>query len=172
MENEEYIKNSNDNHKKVKVLIADDVKIIADKINNILIEDQRIEVLKIVENGTEEFNEILELKPDLVITDNQMPGLNGIEVIEKIANLDIENKPRFIMVTGDVYDFTLRNKAESLDVYRLVRKPVDEKILKDVIDEFIIEFYSKEDKEDVTDITIKKKVSIWKKILKFFKKLY
>ena len=86
---------------KIKVIIADDVKVIAETNKRIAMNNQDIEVVGMASNGKEEFDMILNLKPDLVITDNKMPIMNGIEVIEKIKNFKIENKPEFVLVTGD-----------------------------------------------------------------------
>lgn len=174
---ENNVNNSEDNkEEKIKVLIADDVEIIAKTIKNILIKDNRFEVLESANNGTEEYERIIELKPNLVITDNQMPGLNGIDVIEKIYNLDIQDKPTFIMITGDAFNLELRNKANEFNIFRIIKKPVDEVILKDTIEEFIIDITEK-NKENQFDKSknamleikdIEKQESFWKRVLKFF----
>lgn len=157
----------------MKVLIADDAEIIAKTIKNVLTEDDRLEILEIANNGTEEYEKIIELKPDLVITDNQMPGLNGIDVIEKIYNSDIQDKPTFIMITGDAFNPELRNKANEFNVFRIIRKPIDDELLKEAIEEFIIEKENEKqvDNSEKAMIEIKeieKEKSLWKRILKFF----
>ena len=52
-----------------------------------------IEIVGIVEDGMQEYDLIKELQPDLVITDNQMPKMTGVDVIKKIAEETIEQKP-------------------------------------------------------------------------------
>ena len=72
--------------RKLRVIVADDVEIIA-KTNKMLVEkNENFEVIGLAKDGEEEYNMILELKPDLVVTDNQMPIMNGTDVIEKINN--------------------------------------------------------------------------------------
>ena len=59
---------------KIRVLIADDMKVIAENVKEIVLNSKNFDVIDIVENGEEELQKIEEKKPDLVITDNQMPN--------------------------------------------------------------------------------------------------
>ena len=104
---------------KIKVLIADDVQVIAESNKKIAQTFENIEVLGIAKNGQEEYNMIEKLMPDLVITDNKMPVMNGIEVIEKINNSSISKKPKFILVTADLGSEFVNN-AYSLGVLNVV----------------------------------------------------
>ena len=58
--------------RKLKVLIADDVEIIAKANQQIVEKNEEIEVIGLAYDGQEEYDMILELKPDIVISDNQM----------------------------------------------------------------------------------------------------
>ena len=78
--------------------------------------NESIEVIGIAYNGQQEYDMILELKPDIVITDNQMPIQNGIDVIEKVYNSDLVYKPKFILITGDYRDRNFLDKCERLQV--------------------------------------------------------
>ena len=122
--------------RKFKVIIADDMKQIAETYKNIAICNENIEVVAIADNGKEELDLILKLKPDLVITDNKMPEMNGIEVIEKISQLEIDDKPEFILVTGDC-NWELNNKCRELDVFRIINKLSVNDALLDTIEEYI-----------------------------------
>ena len=100
---------------KIKIIVADDVNIILERIVSIVSKIEGIELVGIATNGQEELNKIINLKPDLVITDNQMPILNGIDVIEKINNEYSEQyKTDFILVTADR---NLMLRAVKLKVY-------------------------------------------------------
>ena len=61
--------------RKLKVLIADDVEIIAKTNQQIVEKNEEIEVIGLAYDGQEEYDMILELKPDIVISDNQMPKI-------------------------------------------------------------------------------------------------
>lgn len=120
---------------KLKVVIADDMQVIAENNKRIATLFDNIEVVGIANNGQEEYDMIMELKPDLVITDNQMPLMNGVDVIEKIVNSSISNKPQFILVTGDTGEVV--RKAYNLGVLRVVSKMSSERELKYAIEEFL-----------------------------------
>lgn len=66
--------------RKLKVLIADDVEIIAKTNQQIVEKNEEIEVVGLAYDDQEEYDMILELKPDIVISDNQMPKMNGVIV--------------------------------------------------------------------------------------------
>lgn len=120
---------------KLKVVIADDMQVIAENNKRIATLFDNIEVVGIANNGQEEYDMIMELKPDLVITDNQMPLMNGVDVIEKIVNSSMSNKPQFILVTGDTGEVV--RKAYNLGVLRVVSKMSSERELKYAIEEYL-----------------------------------
>lgn len=116
---------------KIKVLIADDVDILAMTTSNIILKNEYIEVVGIVKNGEDEYNKILELQPDIVITDNNMPIMNGIDVIRKILKQNLKKKPYFILATAD-FDVALFNECAENDVYFL-NKPIIESCLLNIV---------------------------------------
>ena len=81
-----------------KVLIVDDeyysrkglIKIIPWKELN-------CEIVGEAENGYEALEKINQEKPDIVVSDINMPGLDGLELAEKVQTA---LKPKFIIVTG------------------------------------------------------------------------
>lgn len=152
--------------KKIKVLIADDVQVIAESNKKIAQAFENIEVLGIAKNGQEEYNMIKELMPDLVITDNKMPVMNGIEVIEKINNSSISKKPKFILVTADLGSEFVNN-AYSLGVLNVVGKMSSENALKYAIEEFL--YLQNTNESDIIEKHQVKKESFFEKILKKIK---
>lgn len=153
---------------KIRILIADDMEVIVKSIENDLRKDESIEIIGTANNGKEEYKKILELKPDIVITDNQMPEKNGIDVIEEINGLNIDNKPDFILVTGD-RNIDLIRKANELEVLQILNKPIEERDILNAITQY------KEDKKlsENNEIAIKKqfdKETLWDKLLKLFRK--
>lgn len=151
---------------KIKVLIADDVQVIAESNKKIAQAFENIEVLGIAKNGQEEYNMIEELMPDLVITDNKMPVMNGIEVIEKINNSSISKKPKFILVTADLGSEFVNN-AYSLGVLNVVGKMSSENALKYAIEEFL--YLQNTNENDIIEKHQVKKESFFEKILKKIK---
>ena len=80
----------------MRVLIVDDSQEIASIVKMIL-EDEGFEIRSAMD-GAEGFRVFLEFKPDLIITDIQMPGENGIELMKQIRRLDSKHlyERRFI----------------------------------------------------------------------------
>ena len=122
--------------KKIKVIIADDIQKIAEMNKEIAMRNDNIEVIGIAYNGKEELDMILKLNPNLVITDNKMPEMTGLEVIEQIKNSNIENKPDFILVTGDS-GLELNKKCMELGVFSIVNKLSGERDLMYSIEEYV-----------------------------------
>lgn len=147
---------------KLKVVIADDMQVIAENNKRIATLFDNIEVVGIANNGQEEYDMIMELKPDLVITDNQMPLMNGVDVIEKIVNSSISNKPQFILVTGDTGEVV--RKAYNLGVLRVVSKMSSERELKYAIEEYL--YLQNTNESDIIEKHQVKKESFFEKIFK------
>jgi DNA-binding NarL/FixJ family response regulator len=68
----------------VKVLIADDQTLFRAGLARILARDPRLEVVAQAKNGSEAVEETLALRPDVVLMDLQMPGLNGVEAVKRL----------------------------------------------------------------------------------------
>ena len=111
--------------RKLRIIIAEDEPIILEMYKNIVGKREDYEIIGTATNGKEEEELIYTTKPDVVITDNQMPIQNGIDVIEKIYNSDLVYKPKFILITGDYRDRSFLDKCERLQVERVMGKPVN-----------------------------------------------
>ncbi len=82
----------------MKVLIVDDNELLASAIQ-IMLEDEGFDVT-LAKDGKEGYQTYLDFKPDLVLTDIQMPGENGIELMQHIR----AHNPavRTIYMSGDL----------------------------------------------------------------------
>jgi DNA-binding NarL/FixJ family response regulator len=70
---------------RVKVLIADDQTLFRAGLARILARDPRLEVVAQVKNGAEAVEETIARRPDVVLMDLQMPGVNGVEAVKSLA---------------------------------------------------------------------------------------
>lgn len=68
---------------KIKVLVVDDSFFMRKAISKIL-EDDEIEIVGTANNGKEGVEKALELKPDIITMDVEMPVMNGLEALKKI----------------------------------------------------------------------------------------
>ncbi len=74
---------------KIRVLVVDDSLFMRRIISDILSRDPQIEVIGIASNGLEGYEKTLELSPDVVILDVQMPVMDGLTALKKI----MQDKP-------------------------------------------------------------------------------
>lgn len=83
--------------KGIHILIVDDEQPARKKLRSFLKEEQSIESIIEAENGFEAAELIQGKKPDLVLLDIQMPGMNGFEVIEAVG---VDKMPAVVFVTA------------------------------------------------------------------------
>lgn len=124
--------------RKIKVVVADDMEIIVRNMKSVIEENPNVEKIECVFNGEDEINAILNLKPDIVFTDMQMPKKTGLEVISEVKiNTSVEKKPEFILVTAD-RDSSYFTKASELG-FSLEYKPISAERINEYINNFGIE---------------------------------
>ena len=109
-----------------KILIADDevhiVQIVAMKFRN-----NGFEVVT-ADNGTDAYNLCCEEKPDIIVTDYQMPGMTGIELVGKLRQ-----KPEFTDIPVIILtekDFAIEDgQKDELRIAECLSKPFSPKEL-------------------------------------------
>lgn len=71
-----------------KVLIVEDQKILSDFLNRVIEENAFLELVGKAADGTAALKLYEETHPDIVVLDIGLPGLNGIEVLQRLKKLD------------------------------------------------------------------------------------
>ncbi|MDD4587287.1 MAG: sporulation transcription factor Spo0A [Heliobacteriaceae bacterium] len=113
---------------KFRLAIADDNQEFCYILQDFLSRQEDFEVIGIAKNGLEAVKLIQEQTPDLVILDIIMPHLDGIGVLERMAELNLVKRPRTIILTAFGHEIlTQRSVALGADYY--VLKPFDMEIL-------------------------------------------
>jgi DNA-binding NarL/FixJ family response regulator len=69
---------------KIRVLIADDHRLFADALEAILMTDGRFEVVGKAHDGEDAVRQAGKTKPDVVLMDIAMPGVDGVEATRRI----------------------------------------------------------------------------------------
>lgn len=87
------------------VLIVDDHTIVRLSLR-LLLERERFHVVGEVGNGSEVAQVARELRPDVVVLDIGLPGLDGMEVIKRLQCL--EPTPKIMVLTGQATDLYVR----------------------------------------------------------------
>ncbi|EEX93949.1 two component LuxR family transcriptional regulator [Vibrio orientalis CIP 102891 = ATCC 33934] len=69
----------------IRLILADDHRLMQDGLKSRLEREDNLDIIACVGTGTEALEATLELKPDVLLLDINMPNLNGIEVLEQLA---------------------------------------------------------------------------------------
>lgn len=105
---------------KAKIVVADDEARIR-KVITRLLTDEGYEVMP-VENGQEAVNALLSFHPDVILLDQQMPVLTGVEALEEIKRLVPGQTVIFVTAFGSV---SLAVDAVKKGAYDFIEKPFD-----------------------------------------------
>ncbi len=114
-----------------KIVVADDDPLNLDLITDVLksLRGQGVEVLA-VDDGLQAFNLIHEVRPQVVVLDAEMPGMEGCEVCRQIKqDPDLANT-YVVMVTANVQE-SQRRIALDAGVDEYIVKPFDVFVLRE-----------------------------------------
>ena len=81
----------------ISVVIAEDQAMVRDALAALLTMSGKVEVLAKVENGRLALAAVKELKPDVILSDIEMPEMTGLELVQ--ALFDEQSKTKAIIVT-------------------------------------------------------------------------
>ena len=118
---------------KVKIILADDNVDLRNTIREYISKKNDFEIVGETEDGEKQLELILNLKPDIVITDlKREKGMSGLDVIRKCNELEIKNVD-FLVLTGCFYEDSF-SELMQLGVSNILRKPYDfDMLLKELI---------------------------------------
>lgn len=108
----------------INVLIADDSETLCSVMSECLMTQDDIDVVSVVHNGEEAVTKIKELKPDVVLLDIIMPQLDGLGVLEKVNEENLDDPPMFIMLSA-VGQEKITKSALNLGAEYYIMKPFD-----------------------------------------------
>ncbi|MDX1417878.1 MAG: response regulator transcription factor [Candidatus Promineifilaceae bacterium] len=72
---------------KITLILADDHTLVRSGLRMLLEAQPDMEIVAEVENGREAVEQVLEMKPDVVLMDVMMPEINGIEATRRIKEM-------------------------------------------------------------------------------------
>lgn len=108
-------------------VIIDDNKMTADALSNLEIwKSLGVLIVDVCYDSTSGLNAILEKSPDLIMTDIRMPGMNGLDVVEKIKQTLPEAK---VIVISAYDDFSYAQRALRLGALDYLVKPFSQDAL-------------------------------------------
>ncbi|MSR78482.1 MAG: response regulator transcription factor, partial [Candidatus Omnitrophica bacterium] len=80
------------NEMTIKIVVTDDHSIIREGIKNVLASHSEYEIVAEASNGNEALECVRKLKPDILLLDISMPGLGGLDIIERVKNISPQTK--------------------------------------------------------------------------------
>lgn len=123
-----------------KLLIADDERIIREAMANIIDWNSLdIQLIGTAKDGIEAYNIILDEYPDIVLTDIKMPGLSGLDLIQKIHAVKPETQ--FIILSG-FGEFEYAKKAMQYGVKHYLLKPCNESQIVEAVNSIKKEYFT------------------------------
>jgi DNA-binding NarL/FixJ family response regulator len=85
----------------IRVIVVDDQAVVCDGLELILGSDPQLQVVGKAYDGDQALEQVAEKKPDLVLMDLKMPGLNGIQATREIKRRYPEVKVLALTTYGD-----------------------------------------------------------------------
>jgi len=121
-----------------RIMIVDDVASIRQIVTKVF-QDVGYQVTEASQG-----NEALDLaklkRVHLVITDVEMPGMNGLELIKKLRELKSYNTTPILILARDASDVNIK-KAETLGASGFIEKPFTPERLLSVVNQVLVDAY-------------------------------
>lgn len=113
---------------KIKILVADDDRMYAKGLLEYINTTNDLVAVGMASDGEETLGMIEETQPDVVILDVVMPKLDGIGVMRKLANTDIEKKPIIIVNSASTLSSLFDVSARYGAAYFMIKPQKEESI--------------------------------------------
>jgi len=103
------------------VIVEDELRIREGLVKLLERSNLSIEIVAVSQDGISGLNAIEQVKPDLVITDIRMPGMDGLEMLSTLADRKISCK---VIVLSAYSEFGYAQKAIKFGVVEYLIKPI------------------------------------------------
>lgn len=98
----------NSMNRRITIVLADDHVLVRKGIRAMLESDSTVEVIGEADNGEQAIEVVIQLKPDLLVTDIRMPVLNGLDAVEKLCLIPEVNTRSIILSMHDSEEYVLQ----------------------------------------------------------------
>lgn len=106
-----------------KLFIVDDEKVVIDGLLSVVDwHEHQVEVVGTAMDGNSAYDLIVEAKPNIVMADIRMPGLNGLDLIQKVKSVIPDTV--FIIISGYT-QFAYAKRAIELEAIDYLTKPIE-----------------------------------------------
>lgn len=114
-------------HDAATILLIDDHPMLRNGVKQLISLDSRLKVIAEAGNGEQGLALAEQLDPDLILLDLNMPGINGLETLDRLRRIDL---------SGRIVVFTVSNDEE--DVVSALKRGADGYLLKDMEPEALL----------------------------------
>lgn len=108
----------------IQVMIADDNLDLNNLCCNILSKDKDIQIISSTLDGESTLKDYMQLKPDVLLLDLNLPKMNGIDIINNICLDETEKKKNNIIIISGNSELRY-NLFNTSKIFRIMPKPVD-----------------------------------------------
>lgn len=119
----------------ITAILVEDEPVIARGLSMLLKAHADIRILSVCETGKQGLSAILQMKPDLVFFDIEMPGMNGLDMLKTLQNNNpcLFEDTIFIVLSG-YSNFDYVREALRLKVKEYLLKPITIEALDKILD--------------------------------------
>lgn len=114
----------------MKIIVVEDERIIREGLVQMIREMEDVKVVAACENAVEGYAKIMELRPDVVVSDIVMDDETGIDMIARCKDAGIDCE--FVLISG-YSEFEYARSALRLGVFDYLNKPLDAEKLNNVM---------------------------------------
>lgn len=119
-----------------RILLVDDQRQVSRVLRSALEVSSKDYIINDVSSAEEALLEISRGPLDLLVTDLRLPGMTGLDLVERV--LEIHPKVRSILITGDPTE-SVRRRAEALGVIAFLRKPIGTNMFLEIVEHALAE---------------------------------
>lgn len=116
----------------LKVLVADDNQEFCSILKDYFLDKKEFEMVGVCSNGLEVFDYLGQKAVDVLILDLIMPYMDGIGVLEKMAEMKLQPRPKIIILTAFGQE-NITHQAQNLGADYYILKPFELEVLGDRI---------------------------------------
>jgi len=102
--------------KPLRLLIVDDSRAAREELSSLLSEESFVQDVRTAKHGLEALRLAKEHKPDVVLLDQNMPGLTGAEVARRLKAANSDARIIFVSADPDAKDLAMAAGAEAFFV--------------------------------------------------------
>lgn len=108
--------------KGIRILIVEDNHVVQQYLQAAILKDQSLSLAGIIDNGEEAVHKAVQIKPDVILLDIFLPGMDGIEVIHEIMS---QAPCPIIVISGELdrKDRDLSFEAQRSGAVEVMAKP-------------------------------------------------